>query len=160
MATIDHPLTEAARRLEADPAAARRARDEWFAGPRTTARLREAIFETIGEGFRGCLPVAIEEVMDPEAAEWSMGVAAWLVVGIVDDSSVLELSDGTWFGGAKPGPEADRAVVVFRLDGKKEASALRRVLRKGRHPVWAVPATRCIEMGGERDFRAAMAAGG
>lgn len=159
MTTIDHPLLEANRALESgflDPEALDRIRDEWQARPKTPAAMREAIFEMLGPGYRGCLPLAIAEILDPETVRMAFPELddSWLAIGPIDDASVLELADGSWFG-ARPAPDADRpmAGVFVRPDDAHELEAM---LAEGRKPVWAVPATDLLPLGTEREFRAFM----
>ena len=161
MTTIDHPLLAAERALKSgflDPASLATLRAEVASRPRTPAWVRESIFEILGEGFRGCLPVAIEAVLDPETVAMGFEEAdgdIWMAIGPVDDASVLELSDGSWFGAAPPAPDADRRMVGFVLD-PESAGGLDAALSDDRHPIWAIPATRCIPLGSEREFRALM----
>ena len=59
--TVDHPLIEANRIVSSgvfDEAAMARITEEWKAGDQTPARLRASIFEVLGEGFRGHVPIA------------------------------------------------------------------------------------------------------
>jgi hypothetical protein len=155
----EHPLTIAARMIDSgfmDPEQLARARDDFLAGPRTSARLRESIFEILGEGWRGCMPVALDAVMDPETVESSLGVAAWVAVGFIDDAAVLRLSDGKWFVVDTPAEDPDRQVVIFPLASEEEARELEDDLAEGKKPIWVVPATRLLEMGLESEYRAFM----
>jgi hypothetical protein len=156
VATIDHPLLEATRVLESgwlDPEIVRRSVEEWRSGPLTAARLRESVFELLG--WRGQVPVAIEEVFDPEFSSEYLGVACWAAFGPIDDSSVLQLADDSWF--AQVERPDDREMVVIKLADQATADELRAMLDGGRKPVWAVPATQLMPLGSERSYRAFMA---
>ena len=158
MATIDHPLLEANRAIESgflDPEALDRAVAEWRAGPQTPARMRECVFEILGPGFRGCLPIAIMEILDPETVLEGLGIAKWLAIGPIDDASVLEIAGGDWFGIGKVDATADRPMVGFVVD-EDSARWLGETLAEGRRPVWAIPATDLLPLGTEREFRAFM----
>lgn len=159
--SIDHPLLAAERAIESgflDPAMLERVRDEFNARPRTPAQMRESIFEILGEGFRGCLPIALDAVIDPELMLESMGVAAWGIVGVIDDASVLRLDDGSWLGVVAPDPDCDRDMVLFFVD-ETSGQSVEAELAEGHEPVWAIPATQVWPMGSERSYRAAMAGG-
>ena len=155
MVAIDHPLLEAERAIESgflDPDALERVRVEWAAGPRTPAMMRESVFEILG--WRGCVPLAFMEVVDPAtlALEFPGSADAWLAVGVVDDASVLALADGSWLGVAGLPEDADRPVGGLFVTAV-DAVALSAQLAEGRKPVWAVPATYLMHLGTEREFR-------
>ncbi len=157
MTTIDHPLLEAERALATRaPDALARIQDEWQAGPRTAARLRESIFEILGPTFQGCVPLAITEVLDPEAVEAGFDVKdRWAALGIIDDASVLRLADGSWFGLGRVEEVADRPMALLFL-ADEDARRLQAHLADGGQPVWAVPATNLLPLGTESELRALM----
>lgn len=148
---IDHPLLEAQRVVTSgwlDPEFRDRAMAEWRAGPRTAERLRAAMFELMGPGFRGRVPVAIEEIFDLDDAE------GWrFVLGYVDEGSVLGLADGSWFGlGNVDEAAINRKAVVFSLT-TDDAEELQRELAEGREPVWALDPLTLLDLGDERSLR-------
>lgn len=163
MPTIDHPLLQANRILSSgvlDEAAMSRIAAEWWSGDRTPARLRASIFDVLGDTFRGCVPVAIEDVIDPDFARETLGAPIWAALGPIDDGSVLRLDDGTWFLiGPVDEKGMDREMVLFRLAGEDDAKDLKAMLAEGRSPIWAVPAVNLLPMGSEREYRAFMETG-
>jgi hypothetical protein len=157
--TIDHPLIEANRIVSSgvfDEAAMARIREEWGAGDRTPARLRASIFEVLGEGFRGRVPIAWEEVLDPGAVREGLEIDSWAAVGVQDESAVLELSGGDWFGLPERPTIGDRTMVLLLIPAD-EATALREQLDAGERPMWAVDPLAVLDMGPESAYRAAMA---
>jgi hypothetical protein len=156
-ATIDHPLLEANRMvglLSAEYQA--RILAELNAGDRTPARLRESIFEFLG--WQGAMPVAIDAVVDPEMAQDSLGIEGWFAIGVIDDGSVLQMADGSWFGLGRVDQSAvDRQMVIFALPRDVDGATLTAELAAGGKPVWAMPADALLDMGSEREYRAAMA---
>jgi hypothetical protein len=161
MTTIDHPLSEANRVIESgwmDPEFVERVRAEWEAGSRTAERLRASIFDLLGDGFRGRVPVLIEAVVDPELAKESLDAEGWFAIGIVDEASVLRMADGSWFGlGHVDESAINRRMVLLGLADEADAVELRAELADGRKPVWALDPLRLLDMGDESDYRAAMA---
>jgi hypothetical protein len=170
MTTIDHPLLEAVRILESgflDPDVVARMRAEYHGrpGPHTTAQLRESVFEILGPGFKGCVPLAWMDVLDPDTIAPAFPELAdvpnpvWMAIGIIDDVTMFELGDGKWFGDevgvARPAADADRQMGGLFL-GEDDARKLAAVLAEGREPVWAIPPTDLFPLGTEREFRAFM----
>lgn len=108
--------------------------------------VRESVFEILGPGFKGCIPLAWFEVLDPDTIApafpefAAMPNPVWMAVGIIDDVSMFELADGKWFGDmirvARPAADADRQMGGLFLGGE-DARELEAVLTDGRKPVWA-----------------------
>lgn len=159
---IEHPLLEA-NRLATEgwllPDSAELIRREWEAGPRTAARAREAVFEVLGEGYRGCIPVAVDSVIDPETVEEGFGEpnvnGFWLAVGPVDDASVLKMANGRWFLLGEPPVIENRQMIGFLVEAE-EAARLQGYIDQNRTMIMAIPAARCLDFGGEREYRAFM----
>lgn len=157
--TVDHPLLAANRIASSgvfDAAAMERIRMEWEAGDRTPARLRASLFEMLGEGFRGHVPIAWEDVLDPETTLDGLGIDSWAAIGVQDESAVLELSGGDWFGLSERPTVGDRTMVLL-LVSEDEAATLREQLEAGKRPTWAVDPLAVLDMGPESAYRAVMA---
>jgi hypothetical protein len=147
---IDHPLLEVERQLASGMLTEgflERTKAEFQAGPRTSAAVRATIFELMGPDFRGRVPVLIESVEDMDED----GTTYWIIVGCIDDSSVLRLADGAIFGGVTL--PAVREMVAFCVDSDF-AAELQQELDEGREPVLALDPVRLLPLGDEAAFRA------
>jgi hypothetical protein len=147
---IDHPLLEVLRVFDSgmlsDPFLAR-VRAEYHSGPPTAARLRAALFETMGPDWVGRVPVALEESVE-------VGPDDWMVYGCIDDESVVRLADGSTFLNATL--PASRRMVAWTIDPAIGAD-LRDDLAAGKHPVLNPHPVDCIDLGQEEDARRSLA---
>lgn len=105
--------------------------------------MREAIFEILGEGFRGRVPVAMNAVCEVDGL--------WMASGFVDDGAVLELADGSWFGTQRPDSLPNRRMVAVVLS-KEHAEELDAALAEGRKLMWALDPLHVLDCGDEASF--------